>query len=329
MEILEQAFKSYLKNVEGCSVVQTNWTPSPIQMDGLSQGNLTLVEKIANETMNTCPLDIFKKSKDDQFIRQAEIDVLGIKIEANQKVVYLFDTAFHKNGLGYHDTVATVIKKLLRAAIVGHLFFEGFDIHVGFLSPKCSNRKLNEIMANIPVINNILRNNSIQATIEVYVGNQFELVIKDLIALKDHINDNDDIFMRAVQLLDLTNQNASPTNVTNQNSPVKQVAISPTNKGNVPNKEIIIPAIEDLINRGKIDATMLSSLCDKDYTSKTFQVSSFPFFKKANSIGRDEQNRYYPNIFCPVNNGVAYRVTNQWRADKNIPSFLNWYNSVK
>ncbi len=329
MEILEQAFKSYLKNVEGCSVVQTNWTPSPIQMDGLIQDDLILVEKIANETMATCPLDIFKKSKDDQFIRQAEIDVLGIKTDAGKPVVYLFDTAFHKNGLGYHDAVDTVIKKLLRAAIVGHLFFKGFDIHVGFLSPKCSKGKLNDIMANIPVINNILKNNSIHAGIEVYAGNQFELVIQDLIALKGRINDNDDIFMRAVQLLDLANINASPANAANQNPPVKQVTISPKNIGNVPNKKIIIPAIEDLINRGKIDATMLSSLCDKDYTSKTFQVSSFPFFKEANSIGSNEQNRYYPNIFCPINNGVAYRVTNQWRAGKNIPSFLSWYNSLK
>ena len=131
--------------------------------------------------------------------------------------------------------------------------------------------------------------------------------------------------MRAFQLLDFAKQSANP--------PVAKVAkktkASASKSKNGDNKQIIISCVEDLINRGRIDSAMLANLCDLGYTRAIFHVSSFPFFQEANAIRTDDQNRYYPQLFFPANNGVAYRVTNQWHANKNLQYFNNWYKSVK
>lgn len=82
--------------------------------------------------------DIIKKSKPVQFINQCEIDNLGINIDANGKInnVYFIDSAFHINGLGYHNVVETVIKKILRAVAVSNLIFSNnVKVTIAFASP--------------------------------------------------------------------------------------------------------------------------------------------------------------------------------------------------
>ena len=158
IEICEQMVQSWLTNIKQCQVVETNWSISPLRnilqkdIDDAYEF-VNNVQEILNNTLeaetvsalqtsvdeeteekssyddvvvNTAKkskkatkLNIIKKSTANQFIRQCEIDVVGIRLDDGiVDRVFLVDSAFHKGGLGYHDVVATVIKKLIRAVLV-------------------------------------------------------------------------------------------------------------------------------------------------------------------------------------------------------------------
>ena len=178
IEICEQMIQSWLLHCQQCQIVQTNWSISPLHnissknindaynfvkkvQDDLNEILETeyitaLQESIEEENQQDCllidtktkgntktkkikKLNIIKKSTAGQFIRQCEIDVVGVRLDDGiVNRVFLIDSAFHKNGLGYHDAVATVIKKLIRAVIVGNIIFgQNVDVTVAFVTPKC------------------------------------------------------------------------------------------------------------------------------------------------------------------------------------------------
>ena len=84
--------------------------------------------------------DVLKDTKDAaQFLRQAEIDILGVDFNGD---VHAVEVAFHEAGLNYRGqggTRARVFKKMLRTYLMLQAF-DGFggDAHVSFISPKVS-----------------------------------------------------------------------------------------------------------------------------------------------------------------------------------------------
>ena len=75
IEIAEILVASYLKHVEGCRIVQTNWKTSGnwniTEYD--KEQALELFEKIKQSSLLS---SIFKNNSFEQLIKQAEIDVL-------------------------------------------------------------------------------------------------------------------------------------------------------------------------------------------------------------------------------------------------------------
>ena len=176
IEICEQMVQSWLHHIKQCEIVQTNWKVSPLRLRGISDADIDALGKfmkefqeelnqiLQDETKATLQeyldedtfvdeevttekrkkiaklkkLNIFKKNKARQFIRQCEIDVVGCKLEDGiTERIYLVDTAFHKTGLGYHDPVATVVKKIVRALVIAVIVFgESVPVTVAFVSPK-------------------------------------------------------------------------------------------------------------------------------------------------------------------------------------------------
>jgi hypothetical protein len=90
IEVCEQIIVSWLKHIEGCQIVQSNWSPSVrYQIDEEEAGMFSLfIEEIRNIIKD---VDIFKKSTDSQFIRQTEIDVVGVRIFSGkiEKILWL------------------------------------------------------------------------------------------------------------------------------------------------------------------------------------------------------------------------------------------------
>ena len=77
IEIAESLIYSYLKNCEGCRIVQTNWRTSGrwIVTEYETERARQLFDKISSSEYFS---GIFKNSSFEQLIKQAEIDVLGI-----------------------------------------------------------------------------------------------------------------------------------------------------------------------------------------------------------------------------------------------------------
>ena len=137
-------------------------------------------DEIADEppkktTRKVKKLNIFKKNKAEQFIRQCEIDVAGAKFaDGVAERIYLVDSAFHKTGLGYHDVVATVMKKIIRAILVATIIFgENVPITVGFASPKCSKDVANDLEVVVDMLRRILAPTYSNITIELYFNERF------------------------------------------------------------------------------------------------------------------------------------------------------------
>lgn len=86
-------------------------------------------------------------------MKQAELDVIGI----NGDTVYLVEVAFHESGLQYGNATKTktrVLKKLVRAYLIGLIFFPGKNYDIIFASPKVILSRDSLIKDVLPVLEN-------------------------------------------------------------------------------------------------------------------------------------------------------------------------------
>src|SRR5687768_3182705 len=108
IEIGESLIFSWLRHVRGCPIVQANWKPLPtwpIRREPALAADLEKLREIAEERLG---LEIFKRSSFQQFIRQAEVDVLGLRFGDAGRAAIAVDSAFHENGGQYGDLKETV-----------------------------------------------------------------------------------------------------------------------------------------------------------------------------------------------------------------------------
>ena len=319
IEILEQAFASYLRNCEGCLISQTNWKVTPKMMSGLAPATLKEVELMIQDIKSQTNIDVFKKNKARQFISQCEIDIVGLKSDKNNAEIFLFDTAFHEKGLNYNDTAASVCKKLIRAFIIGKLFFDGYKIHVGFVSPKCNPKTLNKINNSLNVIIPALQKYSSSISVETYLNDKCGELINDLASLVDDINDDGDLFIRAVKLWNLTNKSNPPQN--NANLPQSQ----PANQTNQDHRTLIYDVVDTLVQNNKMTPGLIANLCDVTYSKNAFKLSGYPFMIEVNQIPAKDHRRYYAKYFTI--NGKSYRICSQWYDDRII-ALQNWMKTI-
>jgi hypothetical protein len=77
IEIAESLILSWLRHVQGCAVTQLNWKPSPSWTLADEHALRQEFERIRTLASETIGVPIFKQGEFAQFVRQAEIDVLG------------------------------------------------------------------------------------------------------------------------------------------------------------------------------------------------------------------------------------------------------------
>ncbi|MCH5162258.1 MAG: hypothetical protein J1G38_02070 [Clostridiales bacterium] len=309
IEILEQAFASYLKNYEGCQITTTNWTVSKVMLDSLDAAQLkTLkdiiadIDSVITPSIGKC---VFKGSKPLQFIKQCEIDVVGMKFGADGNDIYLYDSAFHENGLNYRDNVANVLKKLIRAFIIGELYFKGlgFTVHVGFITPVCKPKVQDGIDKEIPALKGVLETYDSGVQLDLFLDSNCTEIINELVGLVDDINDDNDLFIRAIKLLNTTLPKAKPTHK---------------------NKDVVMDVVDELIKGGLFTAKLVDNLCDAAYSNKTFGLKTFPFMKEFTAISANEQIRYYATLKSI--NGKQYKICNMWY-ESDIKKLKEWFDT--
>lgn len=308
-------------------MTQTNWSLSNALI-GLHCFNMSsMLNEIKTELENVFSeneiKDIFKSSTNDQFFKQCEIDVVGIKfgdvdyelgnIGASPSAAFLYDTAFHEDGLHYKDTKSNVIKKIIRASVIGMCQFNEYNvIRIGFISPKCNKtltKGINDAVARLYPI--LVKYNS-KIKIDLYLNNSCDDLINDLVDMTSDIKDDNDLFIRSIKLLNLTTKNA--------NSPSSPKVGIGSNKG------IVLGSITKIILHCKKSGTkILVDLQDKNYSKTNFGIY-YPFLIEISKINEKDQNRFYPDVF--LIDGKSYRVCSQWIPER-IEKLHKWFEGIK
>jgi hypothetical protein len=227
LEVGESLSLSWLRHVRGCQVVQLNWKISPKALgmfleDRGKYGALQQVFTAARAAFKLDPLlgdagrHVLKTGVDfDQFIRQGEIDALGLRLnhrDSGHTDVHAVavEVAFHEGGLNYgskFESAARIAKKMLRGAFLlsGPLGVASGE--VVFATPKVGNstRKLIE-----PMVDHVREFWNTQAaahhlpTCEFSFdsGPDFESkLLRPLLEAGQDVADTSELFLRSFQML--------------------------------------------------------------------------------------------------------------------------------
>ena len=372
IEMCEQMLQSWLQHCEQCEIVQTNWMVSPLRVDKITDAEIADVAAIMKEVQaelnqvlsddiktalqeevdeeseehedtsatpkkrrkKVTKLDIFKQSKARQFIRQCEIDVVGCKLdEGITDKIYLVDTAFHKSGLGYHNPVATVVKKIVRAMVVAVIIFgEYVPVKVVFAAPKCGDTLKNELEDVVNKLRHILSAKSRYANIEIelYFNERFATdIYLPLVSQIDHLNNDNDLYMRAMNL----SQVAAGYAPAPAAAPAAAPATAPSSKAGKArasrgtNESQMFAILNDMIKNGKMIPAVLNDLQTPAFVNARFKISTYPLLIKEAYFpySSHERCRFYKRSITI--HGEKYLVCSQLSQEK-IDKIDQWCNTL-
>lgn len=360
IEICEQMLQSWLINCKQCEVVQTNWMVSALR--DIDKGDIDAVKvfmKDVQDQLNVIlndevkaalqeqvdadgeplaaeagtaskkkkskirSLNIFKKSKPEQFVRQCEIDVVGVKLDDGiTDRVFLVDTAFHKAGLGYKDVVATVVKKIIRALTVAVIIFgESVPVTVAFAAPVCSQSVAADIDLVLNALRSILGAKYANVDIEVYFNQRFAAEI--YLPLKNvtgKLNHDNDLFMRAMNLAAVAEKNL-PTPAAPAAAAASQAATAAVKRNN---QKIVTGALNSVIKAGKMTSALLDELQKPSYAKAAFKMPVYPILAKEAYFGYDPCRFYKTPLTIQ---GENYLVCSQWTTER-LDLLEKWCTSL-
>jgi hypothetical protein len=121
-------------------------------------------------------INVFKKTtKVSQLIRQAEIDVLGVKLslEGQIEAVYGADIAYHEAGLHYEDTVLRIVKKLLRGRMALYTYFGPIPCTMIFASPIVGKPSIDPLHSALDHVRAFFSECQLATTTSLYINERF------------------------------------------------------------------------------------------------------------------------------------------------------------
>lgn len=101
IEMGESLIYSWLRHEKLCQLVQTNWKVSPFWELENHQDVEALFVICRNYFLERHSFDISKGCSLEQFLKQAEIDGIGIAYSTEAQYIYAVDVAYHEGGLNY------------------------------------------------------------------------------------------------------------------------------------------------------------------------------------------------------------------------------------
>lgn len=292
IEIGENLIASYLRHVEDCRIVQTNWKTS-------SQWKITEYEEKKSrelfDKIKSSPLfsEVFKNNRYDQLIKQAEIDVIGLNTA--EKSVFGVDVAFHNAGLNYKDTTNTVLKKIFRTIFVLQTYFSDFNkFNALFITPKANPATERPIRELIEKANELIDDEMISVN---FICNEtfFNAIVDPIINNIDDDNDTSELFIRSIKLLQLDKR----VNSTTDNKKANKKSTTIRDKTTVDGMKIgqfVQYNMKKLFEKNLISQDEINNLQNKDYSNKIFD-QNYEILRSSDKeiTGADGRNRYYAN----------------------------------
>lgn len=316
IEMCESLMLSWLKHAKNCKITQLNWKPS----ENWQVFNEDEVKECFKKINKQYP-DILKKNTFNQFLSQAEIDVLGINIE--EKKYYAVDVAFHEMGLNYGkttETISRITKKVLRSALILYYQFNTKNGEIIFAAPKVNNAIISILNERFKDINNYINSLGFNFNFRLLTNNDFkEKIMMPIIEISPKISDTSELFIRSFQLYKLVKSNQSIKTFQSKTDVSKAVDFS-----EFPIGEFVQNKLNYLFENNLIPIDEIEKLKDKEYSKKIFNLN-FPLLINKNENGLDEKgySRYWKNNIY----ANKYRVCSQWFKNQRI-FFERWYRSI-
>lgn len=206
IEIGEYAIKSWLIHIKKCQLVQINWKKSPKW-----NGNIEMVDEIIKCFENKYRkenINLFKKyNKPNNVLSQHECDAVGVKINENSIEYFAVEVAYHINGLNYgkNDDKRNVVAKCIKNAIALYEYFNAKTANILFISPKISNNKYEVLLKEFKQLEECFNKNfNLNYKFTLIANKVFsEEIIDKLLNITNEINDDNDLFMRSCQLVNI------------------------------------------------------------------------------------------------------------------------------
>jgi hypothetical protein len=203
IEMGESLMRSWLRHVTGCQLAELNWKPSlGWEKSGDGQQRMDAARVFFQRALT---ITLFANDANaSQLLRQAEVDVLGVKLSPGGKVeaVYAADIAYHENGLHYKDDVGRILKKLVRGRIAVEAYFGEVPCHVVFASPVVRPGPLQALRVAMEQLRAFFAKQRLATTTTFYANAAFrDDIILPTLAASAETADSSELFLRSYRLL--------------------------------------------------------------------------------------------------------------------------------
>lgn len=338
IEIGESLLVSWLKHVKECQLVQTNWKVSSMW----ELQNKNDIELLMSHSAASCSeilgYDIYKKNSNlEQLLSQAEIDILGVNFSEGINSIYAIDVAFHEAGLNYgskDETVARVIKKIIRTAMCIHGYFGSLNAQIIFTSPKINPATNEDLVKAIPIVNEILAHSSLNYDVRIIANKDFnDKILSPVLNMLGDVADTSELFVRSLQLYNLfAMEKTSTKEPTARKVPQRITPKLPEvihSQGFVGLEEMKVGVIartilRDLLENGKVPMAEVKMLQLAEYSKGAFDLQ-FPLLIQAEGPHSKHPLRYYAQ---PLKiHGGYYFMCSEWYetpANNDRPYLLKW-----
>ena len=200
IEIGESLIRTWLRHVEGCQFAELNWKTSPTWPNNEASNIEAIFESIKTKS----PKAISTKSL-SQFLKQAEVDVLGQRVESDGLVkTHFVDIAYHSGGLNYGGTAKTKVrvqKKLIRSALLALEYFPKSDSTIYFITPFIGETMKSAVMQGFEQAIQFFKGYE-NLSFELILDEEFKTrVLDEVLALEGEVADTSELFLRSWQLV--------------------------------------------------------------------------------------------------------------------------------
>lgn len=331
VEIGESLGYSFLRHVKKCWLVQTNWKASgawPKHLDGDAlEREFVAIQKNLESSGSGFAGTLKGTATGKQFLRQAEIDIVGVRLDGS---IYAVEVAFHEDGLHYSgNTSNNVLKKMLRTMLILRAYHPSdTKRHIYFAAPKVAPK----IQQNLQGVFEWLRQKYPAVKWYLLTGDDFanKLLVPTLEKAKEAA-DTSELFMRSAKLLELGGLIELGDGVS---SPRQESTPSASDTlGN--ESDQIQPLVRNLMQTLLDDSPSLltererRNLMDQDYCRDELdlKIDGLPLLRnQEEGVEISGHARYWTKVY-----GGRYLVTNNWwrRAHlHNAESLLSWVKEL-
>jgi hypothetical protein len=342
IEIGESLMLSWLRHIKHCQSVQLNWKASVQTWELNNEARLQEIMKVSKMHFERhYGYDIYKgTSSCQQFLKQGEIDVLGLKIDRGIVTnIYGVDIAFHEGGLSYGGVISTsekIIKKMVRTAMLIHGFYNMSEGTIIFASPKIHKSLEIPIQSAIKELNKLLSEMGFSFSFLLYANRSFkEEIFEPVVKSTKSVADTSELFLRSIQMYNLFS--TLPSHSLPYSDVIEEAAepmeLPPaTYVSEIKIGELVRNEIAKLISLKLLTPEKVKLLTDEIFSKETFGVN-YPFLKKITSdkslIDQRQINgypRYWSKVY--IINGERYFLCNDWY-ERNTPKFKEWVSQFQ